>query len=261
MKKTTIKRRKRVIPAAGGSPEAETLTERTSSPSPAAEVVPERGSINPDGSVNLGLRRQREPAMALVPETVLMQGRQNSPMFGDLGQYHSSSSQARHDPGSLTADNRLAPLTSLNVSDDHQTSLSPSSFLSPSRKRSFSNIETDVSSQGEGENSKRLSSISSILNPTAEPRLSPDFFPAMRSPGSVATSAPSPGAYSNTGPGATPPPLPPLYPGPKEPSSDNKSKAERRAVLAREAEMIKELLVAKERELAELEEAELGTVI
>ncbi|KAK1756013.1 hypothetical protein QBC47DRAFT_202043 [Echria macrotheca] len=257
MKKAVIKRRKRVIPASGGSPEAETITEHAASPSPGPEAAPERGSLNPDGSVNLGYRRRAEPAMTLVPETVLRQGRHASPMSADLGQYHSSNnSHARHDPGSLTDENRLAPLTSLSIADDRSTSLSPASFLSPSRKRSFANMDVDSPSPADGESSKRLSSINSILNPSAGPtgrRVSPDTVSDIsRSPGAVKLS-PSPGALSSSGPGATPPPFSMTPTGAREPASEARAKAEKRAALAREEEMIQELLAAKRREIAELE--------
>ncbi|KAK5657748.1 hypothetical protein OQA88_2821 [Cercophora sp. LCS_1] len=252
MKKAVIKRRKRVIPAAEGSPEAESVVERTPSVSPSADSRLERGSINPDGSVNLGTRRQKEPAMTLVPETVLRQNRQTSPHSGYLGQYHASNSQPRN-AESLSDENRLAPLTALSMQDDRQSSLSPASFLSPSRKRSFSNLDAEGSGSGDAESSKRLSSISSILNPTAAAAGSDSLPPIARSPGSTTTSAPSPGAFSNAGLAVTPPPFGNSRVGSREPTSEEKLKAERRAALAREAEIMREMLAAKERELAELE--------
>lgn len=253
MKKAVIKRRKRVIPAAEGSPEAETMTERTPSVSPGVESRLERGSVNPDGSVNLGNRRQKEPAMTLVPEAILRQNRQTSPHSGDLGQYHASNTSQSRRVESLTNENRLAPLTALNMQDDRQSSLSPASFLSPSRKRSFSNLDADGSGAADAESSKRLSSISSILNPTAGTKTSDSLPPIARSPGSTTASAPSPGAFSNSEPAATPPPFTNTQIGPGEPSSEEKQKAERRAALAREAQIMREMLAAKERELAELD--------
>ncbi|KAK3944756.1 hypothetical protein QBC46DRAFT_145372 [Diplogelasinospora grovesii] len=272
MKKGVIKRRKRVIPAAGGSVDTEMSpepTEPTDSPSPGADDSMERGSINADGSVNLGLRRRPEPPLTLVPETVLRQNRQTPPLpptgggGGDLGQYHSSyTSQHHHLSESLINENRLAPITSISIHADRQSSLSPASFLSPTRKRSFSATEEyPPTSSNAAESSKRLSSIKSILNPAAmgseyqdgddinmEQLRQPQ---PMRSPGSTtpaATSAPSPGSYSSTGVGAartSPSPFPTM-------SDSERSKAERRAALQREAEKMRELLAAKERELAEL---------
>jgi len=250
--------------------------EPTNSPSPGPDV--ERGSTNPDGSINLGFRRRDEHAMTLVPETELRQNRQTSPTSGDLGQYQYRSSSnnnrqyeyhasnnnnnnnnnQRHVPESLSNENRLAPLTSLNVHDDRQSSLSPASFLSPSRKRSFSNIDADSPNAADAGDSKRLSSISSILNPAAGARggeENPDpSIQAARSPGSTAASAPSPGALSRGGVSVTPPPFA-SWLGSRDPGGDDKSKAEKRAALALEAERMREMLAAKERELAELDEA------
>ncbi|KAK3988544.1 hypothetical protein QBC44DRAFT_101428 [Cladorrhinum sp. PSN332] len=259
MKKSTIKRRKRVIPAAGGaSPEMDSaMLDRPESPTPAPEEPKEKGSINADGSVNLGFKRRQEPPLTLVPETLLRQNRQNSPPTSSgLAQYHSSHSstqQQSHNPESLSDENRLAPISSFNMPNDRQSSLSPASFLSPSRKRSFSAAEMDSlnGGQADNDNHKRLSSIKSILNPTAS---SPDpeelsdsaSRQLLFSPGTTAVSAPSPGAYSNvSGQGG-------MWDTMIE---TEKSKAERRAALAREAEMMREMLAKKERELAEFDES------
>ncbi|SPQ20091.1 45155aa6-a96a-432d-a74a-e5ad6f5d5e6d [Thermothielavioides terrestris] len=168
MKKSIIKRRKRVIPASGGGPDTEsTPSERAESPLSEAEAPKEKGSVNADGSVNLGARRPQEPPLTLVPKTVLMQNRLTPPLpSSDLGQYHSShQNQPQHIPESLSDENRLAPLTSIPIPHDRQSSLSPASFLSPSRKRSFSAADVDHPNQSDGDHSKRLSSIKSILNP------------------------------------------------------------------------------------------------
>jgi GATA-binding protein, other eukaryote len=256
MKKSVIKRRKRVIPAAGGiSPEMETASlERLESPTPVPEEPKERGSINADGSVNLGLKRREEPPLTLVPETLLRQNRQTSPSTSSgLAQYHSSNTftqQQNHTHESLSDENRLAPIASFNIHNDRQSSFSPASFLSQSRKRSFSAADMDgQGGQVDPDNHKRLSSIKSILNPTASSpdpeELSDSSRQPLLSPGITAVSAPSPGAYSNaSGQGQW----------------DNmidveKTKAERRATLAREAEMMREMLAKKERELAELDES------
>jgi GATA-binding protein, other eukaryote len=105
------------------------------------------------------------------------------------------------------------------------------------------------------ENSKRLSSIKSILNPPGMALDDPDHYrQALRSPDSPTTSAPSPGSFSNSGYAGTPASLPPsTQSSARDPNSESeKAKAERRAMLQREAEKMRELLAAKERELAEL---------
>ncbi|KAL2137381.1 hypothetical protein VTI74DRAFT_2 [Chaetomium olivicolor] len=257
MKKSIIKRRKRVIPAPGGGQDSEgTPSERAESPPSEVEAPKEKGSVNPDGSVNLGLRRRPEAPMTLVPETVLRQNRQTSPLSNDLGQYHSSHpTQQHHIPDSLTNENRLAPLTSIPMPHDRQMSLSPASFLSPSRKRSFST--TDMEQNQSDDPPKRLSSIKSILNPTATSP-GPEELPErtqqiFMTPVSTAASTPSPGAYPTTVPAATLQPAAPHSQVGMRTDAE-RAKAERRAILEREREMMRELLAAKERELAELGE-------
>ncbi|KAK0672707.1 putative siderophore regulation protein [Cercophora samala] len=236
MKKSVIKRRKRVIPAADGSPEVDNATlDRPYSQSPSPEAPKERGTINPDGSVNLGfgknkqqhepVSQQQESSLKLVPEDVLMQNRQTSPLpSSDLAQYHSSqpNQQSQSKPASLNNENRLAPIMSMNMGGDRQTSLSPASFLSPSRKRSFSATDPEA----EGEQTKRLSSIKSILNPTMMGRGESEEGRQDR--------LPSPGSLMGGG-------------------DVEQKKAERRAALALEAERMREMLKQKERELAELD--------
>ncbi|KAB5532578.1 siderophore regulation protein [Coniochaeta sp. 2T2.1] len=213
MKKPMIKRRKRVLPA-GQSPED--AREPSVSPSPGPETPREKGTLNPDGSVNLGSKSKPEGSLTLVPEDELKRTRQQSPLRpnSDLTQYHVSSS--------LTDENRLAPLTSLAASSDRQSSLSPASFLSLSRKRSFSSADMDVPAS-EHDTSKRLSSIKSILNPAENRDGTPEI------PRSSVQRSPGPQA-----------------------GESEAARQEKRAALQREAEYMRALLAAKERELAEL---------
>lgn len=240
MKKSVIKRRKRVIPASQEAAEGAS-TEPADSPSPGADTPTERGSMNPDGSVNLGSKGRPGPPLTLVPEAVLRQNRQSSPLHsGDLTQYHSSpTSQPKYLPESLTNENRLAPLQSIGIPTDRKSSLSPASFLSPPRKRSFSSTDMEFPTPLDADNSKRLSSIKSILNSaatrsasddTSENRLRP-----MRTSGGTSSGIPSPQSSS--------------YDAGNE---SDKVKAGRRMALQREAESMREMLAAKERELAEL---------
>lgn len=263
MKKSVIKRRKRVIPASHeGGLEGSVPVESVESSSPPPESSSERGSMNPDGSVNLGMRRREEhEALQLVPESVLRQNRPSPPLpSGDLTQYQSSHPRHHRDLASesLNDDNRLAPITSLAGTSGRQSSLSPASFLSPTRKRSFG--EAGHPGSSETESNKRLSSIKSILNPATAPR-APSVSPRIRgaeelaqqrmyqgSPVGTSASAPSPNMY----PSATLAPHDQHYPHSRSASGDSDhSKAERRAALQREAERMRELLAAKERELAE----------
>ncbi|EKJ78894.1 hypothetical protein NXS19_013663 [Fusarium pseudograminearum] len=256
MKKSTIKRRKRIIPAS----QDEEMEDTMDSPEPHNQYIAnaERGSMNEDGSVNLGLRRRPDHPLTIEPLPSIRPNRTISPLpsTSDLAAYHQSNNP-RHYTGSTNDDNRLAPMASMAANDDRKTSLSPASFLSPTRKRSFSTTEGEASTAQEAsqESSKRISSINlkSILNPsmsaTTPPKLGTgsddgDYsLPPIRSPGSTIASAPSPSAFShrdNT-PGA----------GPRDFEPD-RIKAERRAALQREADKMREMLAAKEQELREL---------
>lgn len=261
MKKSIIKRRKRVIPSSFGGEWTEEMLEGSETQSQAPEGSPERGTMNEDGSINLGFRRRPEDSPAMLPDLHLRQNRQGSPLPShDLTAYQSTSSRTSHPySGSLNDDNRLAPIMSLNATGERQSSLSPASFLSPSRKRSLS-AEGNPPGDGGPDSSKRLSSIKSILNPTTGDD-SPPYHSGgedaaehyARSAMSPAASAPSPGSYSNTH--MTPLPSP----GPSSQTSNagyrpesERAKAEKRAALVQEAERMREMLAAKERELAEL---------
>ncbi len=227
-----------------GSPESE-------NGSPPAESR-QRGSINPDGSVNLGFR------MRNLPDPTTTRG-QNGLPSSDLTAYASTSSQshAHEHLDSLSDDNRLPPMTAYPSPTQNRSSLSPNSFLSPSRKRSFSATEIEplpsLSESGShnipSTHAKRLSSIKSILNPGfSEPessgRRSPVQYPGVPSPsmssGGYATSP------SNSGGSSA------LSSGRDAHSESEMAKVERREMLQREAEKMREALKAKERELAEL---------
>ncbi|EGO59017.1 hypothetical protein NEUTE1DRAFT_59972 [Neurospora tetrasperma FGSC 2508] len=264
MKKAIIKRRKRVIPAAGGDAEIEP-SEAPDSPPATSEPPMEKGTVNEDGSVNLGIRRRSVRPLTLVPEDELRRNRQASPLSSAaLGQYHSSHTNQPHHGAhaSLTYENRLAPIHSLALPVDRQASISPVSFLSPSRKRSISAVENEPSSHNDNESHKRLSSIKSILNPMPSSEMHREVSPAdqlrmqpaSRSPAmSSLTPAHSPGSFSNSTVIGTPTSAPILRSASRDTLNDSeRMKAERRAALEREAEMMRELLAAKERELAEL---------
>jgi GATA-binding protein len=253
MKKSVIKRRKRVVPAVQGMQASgiDVANNSVGSPesdrqSPPAET--QRGSINPDGSVNLGFRIRNEAGRALLPEPV---SSSRAPTT-DLTAYASTNTQQGHEhPESLSNDNRLPPMASYPSPTQRHTSLSPNSFLSPSRKRSFSaaEIEPQQPSLSDSTHPKRLSSIKSILNPgtfsdseTDRDRQSPGRYPGVGSPLSsgYATSPANSAVGSALNSAANPA------------SESERAKLERREMLQREAEKMREALKAKERELAEL---------
>jgi GATA-binding protein len=247
MKKSVIKRRKRVVPASqgGGNDGASTSmgSPESDDASSQNEISEQRGSINPDGSVNLGFKHRSDANRARLPEPT-MRNQTSQPKSGsDLTAYASSSQSYQIDPSSLTSENKLPPMTSWPSPTQRRPSLSPSSFLSPSRKRSFPSAEAEPPALNE-QSSKRLSSIKSILNPPQHPadeEFDQGYRSAQRSP---YPSAPSPSSYANS-------PVS-LNSGPAGASDGDRAKLERRDELRREAERMREALKAKERELEAL---------
>lgn len=249
MKKAIIKRRKRVIPVSQAGSEEGTPMESVE------QVVQyssseERGSTNADGSINLGFRRRNEHPMTILPEPI-RQSQTSTPMpSSDLAAYHNAvTPQSLDNRDSLTDNNRLAPLTSIAALHDRPPSLSPASFLSPSRKRSFSPADSEPPQSEVGQSAKRLSSIKSILNPppTAHSPISNPMEDAaeslrlLRSPASTMYSAPSPVPQH-------------AVPSFSSINETEREKADRRAALRQEAERMREILAAKEREIAALGE-------
>lgn len=234
-----------MIPVSQGGQEEGTALESVEQASQYSSSE-EKGSANADGSVNLGFRRRNEQSMTLLPEPV-RQSQNSTPLPpSDLAAYRNAyTPQSMDSRESLTDNNRLAPLTSISALGDRQSSLSPASFLSPSRKRSFSPSDSEPPQNEVGQSSKRLSSIKSILNPMAGTH-SPmsnsmedaaESLRLLRSPASTLYSAPSPTSHSV---GLTLPPL----------NDSEKLRAERRLALQLEAERMREMLAAKEKELA-----------
>ncbi|KAJ8060474.1 hypothetical protein OCU04_010797 [Sclerotinia nivalis] len=278
MKKSIIKRRKRVVPAVQGSQassyETSSAIDSPESDRASPEEAVERGTMNPDGSVNLGLRLRNDPGRAL-PEPIRTQNGQHQQQHppSDLGAYASNPNYQGQNLDSLTDDNRLPPMASYPSPSQHRLSVSPNNYLSPSRKRSFSATDMDPNNAPTSESTyastlpKRLSSIKSILNHgftnsdseinpesdlsfrrgTDSLRLSPSRYSAAASP-SLSTIGPATHSTSPSGSGAGS-----ALNSAKDPVSESdRAKAERRELLQREAEKMREALKAKERELAEL---------
>jgi GATA-binding protein len=235
-----------------------------------AEVTPERGSMNEDGSVNLGLRRRpNHNPLTIAPEPRMPRAQAQPtpplPSMPDLAAYHQANGGAIRDASGLySEDNRLAPLASLAASSERQPSLSPGSLMSRRRKRSSSATDTEMGSVTDGgyENSKRISSIKSILNPTSQGYESPNSdgqreytLPPLRSPGH-GMRAPSRSPNMSFSRGHTPNagPMPPARTSSGWDVNEDveRIKAEKRAALMREAERMREELAATERELQEL---------
>jgi GATA-binding protein len=249
MKKSVIKRRKRVVPAgqSGQPPEFDLASNSMESPEsdgPSPESPNMRGTSNPDGSINLGFRPRDEGRTQLPQPTSTARG------GNDLAAYasFSNSGNTYEHLDSLNNENRLPPMTAYPSPKPGRVSLSPNTFLSPSHKRSFSSLETeqqDAANLDPNAQPKRLSSIKSILNPgSLDYRESggsggsdPNRYSAVDSP----SYGPSP---TNSGVGS----------GRDVHSDGERKKIEKRELLQREAARMREALKAKERELEEMEE-------
>ncbi|KUJ16337.1 uncharacterized protein LY89DRAFT_697540 [Mollisia scopiformis] len=266
MKKSVIKRRKRVVPASHGT-QASGIDVASNSmgspesdqPSPPAEAP--RGSLNPDGSVNLGFRMRNDQAKSILPEPISTSRAQNGQLpSSDLTAYASTSQAHLHEhTDSLNDDNRLPPMASYPSPSQQRPSLSPNSFLSPSRKRSFSATEIEPlpslsDSNPTSTNPKRLSSIKSILNPGYVDIDSADRANDRRSPGpSRYSNQPSPSMNSGYATSPANSAVGSALSSARDPQSESeRAKMERREMLQREAEKMREALKAKERELEEL---------
>ncbi|KAG5934390.1 hypothetical protein E4U53_000703 [Claviceps sorghi] len=255
MKKATIKRRKRVIPAAHDEemadvadlPEAHRM-----------ERTPERGTENDDGSINLGVRRRQEQyAAAIGPAPAENRSSGQSyplPSKSDLAAYHQSSGRPHQVYGYMSEENRLPPMSSRAALSDRQSSISPASFLPSQRKRSFSAADTDSGSNADAvqENAKRISSIKSILNPPsgdgADRCGSADMddytLPPLLSAGGL---PPVPTLSVSSGVGMSK-----EMREQEDQAGLERIKAERRLALRKEADRMREELAAKEREIMEL---------
>ncbi len=280
MKKSIIKRRKRVVPALQDQsmPNSRSPPPQSSlspDPSPAFHLEPgaeQRGTINPDGSVNLGFR-QRESSNR-TDTTYESSPRHPTPPV-DFTDYRRSSSHAHHYPRlhAPTSDPSHPPTypspTQLPTS---LPSHSPTSTRKRSRSRTQENDDSDRN---------RLSSISSILNHTQHDPHSQQQQQHQGAHPTTSASAevepdetdnipiePSLLALSNPQHHSQPPPAidPALQGKPltngthlameqtdRDRNRDKENeRLERRARLNAEAEAMRELLRAKERELADL---------
>ncbi|KAH6688054.1 siderophore regulation protein [Plectosphaerella plurivora] len=254
MKKSIIKRRKRVVPNASGGDWAEEY-DGSETQSEAPDAITERGTLNDDGSISLGLRPRPDSLPSILPNSLRPNpGQTTLPRVADLAGYQTSHARLplphSHSDHHHSDENRLAPITSLQSGSERQSSQSPASFLASSRKRSFSSAEEEppYAHSGGNEQPKRLSSIKSILNPSSRPE--EDEAREAYARAARASPRPSQGVFSHQTPSPLPSPYGVAPPGPfDEPGT---VQAQRRQELYQEAQRMREALAAKERELAEL---------
>ncbi|KAL5596661.1 hypothetical protein BROUX41_006645 [Berkeleyomyces rouxiae] len=159
MKKAVIKRRKRIIPAQDSEPEG---GEEINTPSRSPEPSMERGTLNEDGSVNLGVRRRKsDEAADNEGDAMLIDSKPSQ----DSPQKQRTQNQSQTSPARQKNTGHLPR----GVKGERHASNSPSSLVAHSRKRSFSATEDlpppNQQIQSITDSSKRISSINSILNP------------------------------------------------------------------------------------------------
>ena len=261
MKKSIIKRRKRVVPATQEqSPNSSHLASFSVSISPDPQHSENRDLRNdqqdppntiPNDSMNLDLRLRNQEVDHPIPW-------EPAPIGVDFTGYqidqqrrlssHQQQQQQQHLPLPSSHD----PPTAVSPSESQPT-LSPFPS-SNSRKRSFSISERDNPSPPlpETMRSNRLNSISSLLNPPQQQQPLVDDMPIDPSLSSI--------GQQNTRHMQLPQPQPYQHPRPPDMRSmsvgngeTNDWAAQRKAQLRFEAEEMREMLRAKERELQELD--------
>lgn len=260
MKKSIIKRRKRVVPATQEQEitHAAHLTSFPVSTSPKSHY-----SENPE----LRHHRQDSPPMDLTESISLdvrirdhQQDYQHqydpAPLGVDFTGYQIEqprpTSRGPHQPQHLPLPSIHDP-PALMSSPELQRTLSP--FPGSTRKRSFSDAHLNANkiSSPESTRSNRLSSISSILNPTQ--RTTTDDMPIDPSLSSIG----QPPQHRQPHLSQTQQPQQQFPPPPEirlrnavEGDSDGWERTERKARLRREADQIRDMLKAKEKELEDL---------
>lgn len=262
MKKSIIKRRKRVVPA---------MQEQESSNAHLTSF-PVSTSPNSHYSEPIDPRHHRQDSPSLeLNESVNLDPRARDhhldqhhhqydppPIGVDFTGYQIDPHQRPSSRGPLPHPH--LPLPSIHEqsarnasSPDSQRTLSPFPG-STSRKRSFSDaqLEKPSTSSTESGRTNRLSSISSILNPTR--RISTDDMPIDPSLSGIGQQPPrrQPQVPQLPHPSLPPPPPEIRLRNVAEGDPGGRDRMERKARLRREAEQIREMLKAKERELEEL---------
>ncbi|RKF58972.1 putative gata transcription factor [Golovinomyces cichoracearum] len=235
MKKAVIKRRKRVIPGN----QSDNISNSIGSPEPDHPFPSNqnlRGSSNPDGSVNLGHRISRNS------NTNLADPPRNNSAVAAIGTFDPSSNSGHNENQSISNKNLLPSMNTAYLSPIYNhVSLSTNNQNFPlTRKRSFSSMNVHLSSPsifGYYESSlNRPGSIKSLLNPGSEDPVSSVLEEVTGYCSSVSRSS---NAINN--------------PISDQALSDKmKSREEKKELLQREAEKIREALKAKEQELEDL---------
>lgn len=296
MKKSVIKRRKRVVPASNEQDSnASQLSSFPVSPTPTPQTLDnseirgkQRVSSSVDANSPLDLRpnpghldspevrnRQRidssmDPnspsnlALRHHERQIEHQHQYEPPPIGvDFTGYQLDQRQDKRRRPSSHPQQHLPPLASIHDPSNQLADPLTQSRLSPlpnsaSRKRSYDNVERDNPSPSTPQSSgtKRLSSISSLLN---HPQMASDDMPIDPNLSSIGQHHQSMHRHSHpeSQPNRYQLPPPPPDGRPRQSTSSDPGGwelRERKARLRREADQMRELLRAKEKELEELDE-------
>ncbi|KAH0563256.1 hypothetical protein GP486_002167, partial [Trichoglossum hirsutum] len=274
MKKSVIKRRKRVVPAALQSEHSFDGQQSQSPQAPSVSLDPhqqthhnigntEAGRTNSDGSVNLEARQPDADGPGhrqILPEPSKFQSQQRGyhPPPVDFTGYAAAPLPTAQFQQQVSG----ASLPSISYPSPTQRHLSISPHPnSTGRKRSFSTSESEtqdgisehISDSGK---SNRLSSIKSILNPAQQTSNDMPIEPSLLAGDNSVQSIPSKGSTAE-GDGAAPHFANPNTglgegsggggAGGGNEDSRRRTTTEKRAELQREAEEIRQMLAAKER--------------
>ncbi|KAL9046297.1 MAG: hypothetical protein Q9214_000836 [Letrouitia sp. 1 TL-2023] len=253
MKKSIIKRRKRVVPAMQEQPPGnQHLTSFPVSTSPDSQYLENaeishhdrNPVVNQDGSINLDLRPRDQQ---------LDQQSQYKPPAIDFTDYHIDQPRrsSTHSQYHQVSPSGIHEQVTANPAEPHHR-LSPL-HVSSSRKRSYSNTERDEPTPPVPDNTRnnRLSSISSILNPTQQQQA--DEMPIDPNLSSIGQQALRHASTPQTNHQQFAPPPPESSVRQLSISESADLRTQRRAQLRQEADHMREILRAKERELEELD--------
>ena len=260
MKKSTIKRRKRVVPALqehGPDQSSPQITHATVSPDASPSTNSEQLQDQPTNSsseryLNLGLRSREESS-----------DHRYDPLPIDLTGFHLARRQTSVSPD-IYQQRNAGHLNTFNppvtIPPIQTTSSYTSSPQDHSRKRSFSYVDGNmiVENTPDSARSTRLGSISSILNPTQNTSINTEESPMdisyQKSTTLQSARIPSQPSVQASGSLSVPEtrsrPLSHDDPGG---SLANIEKSTRKAQLKREAEAMRKMLRAKEQELQDLD--------
>ena len=235
MKKSIIKRRKRVMPATHEHSLHLQMTPDQASTSPEASQLQHSSGIPHDdekvgGSESQETRLGDDPRGLSSTSYSPSPARRHHPPAVDFTDYSATASPT---PGGSYPTSTPQPHTTHSSSAQRQHSPSPHPTQPTTRKRSFSVAESHPPTSGAGEttDSNRINSIHSILNPSQQAAKDVPIEPSLLAMGTAPRSTPS-----------------------KSSTAAEHEKKEIIATLERDMEQMRRMLAANETKLAQLRE-------